>query len=1036
MFGLSVFALFIIAAVVLPIVLAVKRSRWRQTQDERLGRLVHTVGELREQVGLLKRRVTFLEDRLGPPEEEAPPIEAEALPRPPEAAGTPPVGPLVAQPPPAPEPAPAPEVPEGQKELVPAVPEPRPPLPTTGVPGLQRKLARLEKSLVQKLMGVPAAPPAAEAAGEPAAVRPPEPAAAAAPARLEQIQQKFMENWTGILGALVVVAGVTFVGIYTALRMAPVYRFMLILAGGGALIGAATVMARKEDWRDLAAWIRSAGAAIVLFACAAAGGLPGLGLQWIEAPIPALGVLLAGIGVNLFLAWSGKKEVFASLHVLLSLVPMAIVPPGVPGLAIASAVALFGVGLAIHGRWDRHLLAVLAAYFAFQALWFLRMGGALDPAQVRLIALGCGAAVFGAGMLAHHFKGYARSGEAPLQIGAHVASTGMLALLSFVYLTDSEPRSAVLLALAGLTWLLARRARGANIPWLYQADVLGGQAFVLLALAGAVELGASFLLVAVVALAELIAFRRLVPSERDTLLDRVVDTLPAVAAVVVFLAGAQAILMHELPVAQSAGLLVAAGALCVAGQWVLRVPAPAPHDSLWRLASPGEALGWLAGGLAALAAGGAMGQTWMEAAALLVLAGLLMANRRAPRHGLGAGAAVGLAGVHLASWTALVAGRDWSVMELSPRIVPLLALAAAGLWLGGGTLAHIGIVLFGADAGLAAYLYFDPVSPLIPGVAWLMLSLVALEIANRLEGHRGTVTLWVGYAYLAAFALAYALVIVQTPAYVAGVRARLLIELFALAVIAYWWFFRPRPALTENPSWLKVHPYFLELLLVGTAISVVVEIPSVWWAVAWALVAIVLLSGPAEKALDARARFYSLVFYWVSVADMATILSVMETPSRAWHAQPQVVSLIAIALQVAYVVHAHYRLELAGLETPAGTGLVRRLGSLVANRRNLYVYYPLFAGVAVFLFWRFDRSVLTLLWSAEAFVVFVLSAWLRENQFRIVALAGLAVCLFRLVLVDMAEANLAVRGVVFIGVGLLMLGMNAIYNRFRARFET
>jgi uncharacterized membrane protein len=79
--------------------------------------------------------------------------------------------------------------------------------------------------------------------------------------------------------------------------------------------------------------------------------------------------------------------------------------------------------------------------------------------------------------------------------------------------------------------------------------------------------------------------------------------------------------------------------------------------------------------------------------------------------------------------------------------------------------------------------------------------------------------------------------------------------------------------------------------------------------------------------------------------------------------------------------------------------------------------------------------LLTLLWAAEAFVVFGLSAWLRENQFRFVALAGLAACLVRLVLVDMAQANLAIRGLVFIGVGLLMLGMNAIYNRYRARFE-
>ena len=37
--------------------------------------------------------------------------------------------------------------------------------------------------------------------------------------------------------------------------------------------------------------------------------------------------------------------------------------------------------------------------------------------------------------------------------------------------------------------------------------------------------------------------------------------------------------------------------------------------------------------------------------------------------------------------------------------------------------------------------------------------------------------------------------------------------------------------------------------------------------------------------------------------------------------------------------------------------------------------------------------------------------------------------------VDMAQADLTLRGVVFVGVGLLMLAMNAFYTRFRERFR-
>ena len=365
----------------------------------------------------------------------------------------------------------------------------------------------------------------------------------------------------------------------------------------------------------------------------------------------------------------------------------------------------------------------------------------------------------------------------------------------------------------------------------------------------------------------------------------------------------------------------------------------------------------------------------------------------------------------------------------------MAALAALAIGIARrGWIRPLAIALAGITAGLAAYLYFDPVSSLIPGVAWLVLSLVALELANRLSGRESLVVLLLGYGYLAAFMVAYAVVIVQTPAYLGLVSARLLIEVFALAVFGYWWLFRPQAAVAAGRTWLLVHPLFVEIILVGVAVTVVVEMAAQWWAVAWAAIALALLTPQAERLLDVRARVYSLVFYWVSVADMAVVMSTLEVPSRQWFEQPEFTSLVAIALQVAWVAWAHRRLQLESIDVPAPLGALGALGAAVARRRNLYVYYPLFAGIALFLYWRFDRSLLTLLWASEAFVVFGLSAWLRENQFRYVALAGLAACLVRLVFIDMAEANLALRGLVFIGVGSLMLGMNAIYNRYRARF--
>ena len=66
--------------------------------------------------------------------------------------------------------------------------------------------------------------------------------------------------------------------------------------------------------------------------------------------------------------------------------------------------------------------------------------------------------------------------------------------------------------------------------------------------------------------------------------------------------------------------------------------------------------------------------------------------------------------------------------------------------------------------------------------------------------------------------------------------------------------------------------------------------------------------------------------------------------------------------------------------------------------------------------------------------LFTLGVVLRDSQFRLASLLALGACLLRLVSIDMAQADPVLRGLVFVGVGLLMVGMNAISTRFRDRF--
>lgn len=144
--------------------------------------------------------------------------------------------------------------------------------------------------------------------------------------------------------------------------------------------------------------------------------------------------------------------------------------------------------------------------------------------------------------------------------------------------------------------------------------------------------------------------------------------------------------------------------------------------------------------------------------------------------------------------------------------------------------------------------------------------------------------------------------------------------------------------------------------------------------------------------------------------------------------------MVAIGLQTAFVVASHRWLDLERLAQPGGWPVLVWIGARVAQRRNLWLYYPLFVAVALVLASGYDRALLTLLWTGEAFAIYLLGVVLREPQFRLVALVGLGACLLRLLAIDMAQADLGLRGLVFIGVGLLLLALNAIVRRLRSRF--
>ncbi|MFN6134574.1 MAG: hypothetical protein ACK46L_17020 [Synechococcaceae cyanobacterium] len=861
------------------------------------------------------------------------------------------------------------------------------------------------------------------------------------------LERQLIENWTGLIGVLVLVAGITFLVVNIALRLGPLARFLLTLAAAAALIAPSLRWGRHPRWRSLVAWLRSGGAALALFACLAGGSLPELGLRWLEDPRQALALLLLGMALNLAVAGLSRDQTVASLHVLVNLVPLLLVQQSPITLAVASLVCLAGLVLAARRPWDRHRLQVLLGYGVFQGVWLLRLGESLvsQPA-LRLGGLATALVVFGAGVLLLQRRSHSLPAA---HLAALIAAWGGLGLALMAYPQQAASRVIGLLLAAALALLLAWLGRHGKARPLGTAQILISQGLVVAALLSLQPLLADGLLLNLVLLGEsglflLLGLRELLASRRILQMGW---GLVAVLAMAVLL---QAWVLLTLPTfaPQSQGLgHVSPGPGAIPAQpfrpaLLLLRAAALLVGVAWQLDRRGVALAWpplLGLQAAALVLLGTAGLTphWRPCWALLGMGSLLIADRRLRPPGLGMATAGAIPLAQLTSWGWLLAHRPQAAPALA-QLLPLLALAIALIALASGPRRQaLGLDLLGLNLGLGADLLLRPLSPLLPPLAWLLLSLPALLVADRLRQPLSSHGLALGLVALAAYALGFVIEIAFTATAVDvlgfSLHARHLIELLAVLVLAVWWRFQPRGPLARSNLWRLCHRWFLELLLLAAVLPLLIELSSLWQPFALALLALGLLSEPASRWLAPRAQLYAVLLYWLSIA--CGLFQQQAMPTSGWQGWEGLLALQAVALQLLFALLAPRWLPATTLRGMAGLPLLGGVASALARHGQRWLWYPLFVAVAVQLARGFDHALLTLVWALEAFLIYGLSAVLRDRQFRLVALLALAACLLRLLVVDMAEADLGLRGLVFVGVGLLMLAMNALYKRFEDRFR-
>ncbi|MBF9141785.1 DUF2339 domain-containing protein [Hymenobacter properus] len=297
--------------------------------------------------------------------------------------------------------------------------------------------------------------------------RPLPPPVPAGPSWWDKAATLLLENWTGILGAVVLVTGVGFLGIYAALRLAPPYRFLLICGFAAGLLGARFGLRNKAFAQQLNAWLLSSAAAIFLFACV--GSVSIAGLRWAVPPFDYL-LLLAGVSANLYLAWRSSREAVSTLHGVLSLVALAVLPPTALTLAAAAGVTAFSIAITYRQLWKYQLLLSIASFFVFHLYWHQQLHAVSNT--LRLTAMGLVLLVGAAAAVVQYRRVYAKRRFEPLLFTAHVLNWTTLGISLYLHSTGSIWKTIPLALGALLTHWAGRRARQLGIGWLFQTDTI------------------------------------------------------------------------------------------------------------------------------------------------------------------------------------------------------------------------------------------------------------------------------------------------------------------------------------------------------------------------------------------------------------------------------------------------------------------------------------------------------------------------------------------------------------------------------------
>lgn len=843
------------------------------------------------------------------------------------------------------------------------------------------------------------------------------------------------ENWPGFIGVSILVLGIIFGVFYLGFFATPLIRFLMVLGLGAMFAVASFLLSKSAVWQELSGWLLAGSGAVILFAMIASSQLPAL--MFYHDPFIGLCLLLAGLFINIIFAYLSSKQTLATFYVIINLLALILAPKENIIMITATVVTLSGIALSFRKAWNTNLLITMLGFLLFHYFWFI----AQNSAAIAFIGIGCTVIVGISALLIHYRKIYNET-DKETNIFTHVSVWILLGIQLFWYNLGFKYIAIPLGLTSLIVFTLSLYAKRKGMLWLHLTDAVIGQILALLTIISLTRIQVDDQIISWLATIESLCFTSICYFRRQMLLSKIGMGLTTVSLIVFFLMLLQGYFNLEKTVIMSIATIIPFYGM----RWFVALKESKQFQQTEDISfSVLLDVAWLLFGSALLwnfMWGYQYGYPIFMLFMILITFNKVLIQEK----------------IHQLCFVALLLQTlvfSWCKLNeenallmtvvlyvLPPLLLMLATLKAKIFQFEREKINHedIWVYLLGVNLFLTCWILFWPISYFIPGISLLALGILFFEtsafinekILNERNYLIASASRNTAIFNLLIFAGFYTLLYIQSEATVFAVLSmREVLTIVAILSSFYWYLTKPMKnqfSQYSNHASIKLLNFTQEITFdIGLFFAiayVIVEYSAPIHPIGYGLVALLFCIPYLRPWLPPRSLVYSICLLYAACIQVAIVSSSWASPLSNWYQTTHITGPISmiIALIVAFLLlkQIYHRNENLALK-------------LYAQNAVMFGFLPIFTALALFLFWRFDKGYLTMLWVIEILFIVIFGFLLKNKNLVRIAFGFLAFCVLRLVFYDLAQTDLLIRALVFVTVGLLMIFIHMIYKKYVGR---